>query len=217
MQIILFGAPGVGKGTQAKFLSEKFNIHHISTGDILREAIKNETQLGKKVKEITSKGELVPDGIMADLIKETLTSSENKNGFILDGYPRTIEQAKILEGILSDINDSKVFFIHLIANDDIIVERLTKRRVCSKCGYIVNLDLIDDNGTCYKCGAVNSFIKRKDDEEEVIRHRLNIYEKTTQKVLEFYKNKVNIIEVDGTEEVEKVSKNIMTKISEFIN
>lgn len=213
MQIILFGAPGVGKGTQAKFLSEKFGINHISTGDILREAVKNQTTLGMKVKEITSRGELVPDDIMADLIKETLSSDVNRKGFILDGYPRTVEQAKILEKILSELSDNDLFFIHLTANADIIVKRLANRRTCSVCGFIVNLDLLENKNECPKCASQNSFIKRKDDEEDVIRHRLNIYESTTQKVLEYYHSKVKIIEVDGTDEIEQVTKNILTEIT----
>jgi len=215
MQIILFGAPGVGKGTQAKFLSEKYQINHISTGDILREAVRNETELGVIVKEITSKGELVPDDIMADLIKETLTAEQNKNGFILDGYPRTVEQAGLLEMILSGINDKKLFFIHLTADADIIVKRLANRRACNNCGYIVNLDLLENNNKCPKCGSVNSFVKRKDDEEDVIRRRLNIYESTTYKVLEYYKDKVKIIEIDGTDDIDRVTKNILTKLEEF--
>lgn len=212
MQIILFGAPGVGKGTQAKILSEEFKINHISTGDILREAVKNETPLGLKVKEITSKGELVPDEIMADLIKETLNSDDNKKGFILDGFPRTVEQAKLLEKILNELDDKKVFFIHLTADADIIVSRLTNRRTCSVCGHIVNLELIEKKDECPQCHSRNTFVKRKDDEEDVIRHRLNVYENTTNKVLEFYKGKVNIIKVNGMDDIKKVAENIIKLI-----
>jgi len=212
MQIILFGAPGVGKGTQAKYLSEKFKINHISTGDILREAVKNQTSLGLKVKEITSRGELVPDDIMADLIKETLFSEANRNGFILDGFPRTIDQAKLLDQILNELPDRNIYFIHLIANPDVIVERLTNRRTCSVCGTIVNLNQLTDKNKCPKCNSKDSFIKRKDDEESVIRHRLNVYESTTFQVLEFYRNKVNIIEVNGTDEIETVTRNILSAI-----
>lgn len=212
MQIILFGAPGVGKGTQAKILAHEFKINHISTGDILREAVRNETPLGIKVKEITTKGELVPDEIMADLIKETLNSPINMNGFILDGFPRTINQAILLDGILKSLEDKNIFFIHLLANADVIVARLANRRVCNNCGNIVNLDLLKIKTECPKCHAINSFIKRKDDEEDVIRHRLNIYENTTFRVLEFYKNKVKIIDVNGTDEINIVSRNILNSI-----
>jgi len=212
MQIILFGAPGVGKGTQAKYLAEKFKINHISTGDILREAVKNQSALGLKVKDITSRGELVPDNIMAGLIKETLFSEKNKNGFILDGYPRTIDQAKLLEQILSELPNKNIYFIHLIADADVIVERLTNRRVCSVCGTIVNLNLISKKNECPNCKSADSFIKRKDDEESVIRHRLSVYENTTFQVLEFYRNKVNIIEVNGTDQIESVKENILAAI-----
>lgn len=208
MQIIIFGPPGVGKGTQAKILAEEVKAKHISTGDILREAVKNGTNVGMKAKEIMEKGELVPDEIMGLLVEDALSNAAD-TGFILDGFPRTINQAIILEPILDKLSHQKIFFIRMMADPDIIVERLTSRRVCSKCGFIINLKLNDDLSTCPNCEAADSFIKRKDDDEMVIRNRLKVYENNTVPVLDYYKDKVEIISVDGTNSVEEISQEIL--------
>jgi adenylate kinase len=213
MQIIIFGAPGVGKGTQAKILASKLNLAHISTGDILREAIKNETELGLKAKEIVQSGGLVPDEIVGGIVKETLQQERCKNGFILDGFPRTLPQAEILTRILSELNNEKLYLIKLEADDDVIVSRLSNRLVCSKCGYIINKDALKDNAKCPSCGAENSFVKRKDDEEDVIKNRLKVYHETTEPVFEYYKDKAEIIEVDGTKSIEEVSRAILNKLN----
>lgn len=213
MQIIIFGAPGVGKGTQAKLLATKLNLAHISTGDILREAIKNETELGLKAKEIVQSGGLVPDEIVGGIVKETLQNEKCKNGFILDGFPRTVNQAEILSKILSDLNGQKLYLIKLNADDNVIIERLSNRLVCSQCGNILNKSEVTENFKCPSCGAVNSYIKRKDDDEEVIKKRLQVYHETTAPVFEYYKDKAVIIEVDGTQSIENVTKEIMEKLS----
>ncbi|MFA3782031.1 adenylate kinase [Melioribacteraceae bacterium 4301-Me] len=212
MNIIIFGAPGVGKGTQAKILSQKLNILHISTGDILRDAIKNQTELGKKAKEIVDKGELVPDEIVGEIVKETIRSPKCKNGFILDGFPRNIHQAKILSSILNEISNSEPVIIKLVANDDVIVKRLSSRLICSKCGNILNENEVSDNFICPVCKAKNSYYRRSDDEESVIRKRLAIYHQTTAPVLDYYQNKARIIEVDGTLSIEDVTKEILNKL-----
>lgn len=208
MQIIIFGPPGVGKGTQAKLLAEEVKAKHISTGDILRDAVKNDTEVGLKAKEIMDRGELVPDEIMGLLVEDALSTAAN-TGFILDGFPRTINQAIILEPILDKLSNEKIFFIRLMADPDIIVDRLSSRRVCSNCGFIINLKLSDDLSTCPNCKAADSFIKRKDDDEMVIRNRLKVYEDNTVPVLDYYKDKVEIISVDGTNSVEKISQEIL--------
>lgn len=208
MRIIIFGPPGVGKGTQAKLLAEETNSKHISTGDILRDAVKNRTDVGLQAKEIIDRGELVPDEIMGILIEAALSNAAD-TGFILDGFPRTINQAIVLEPILNKLSQEKIFFIRLTADPDIIVERLTSRRVCSKCGYIINLNLNDDLSTCPNCKAAESFIKREDDDETVIRNRLKVYEDNTLPVLDYYKDKVEIISVDGTNSVEEISQEIL--------
>jgi len=212
MQIIIFGSPGVGKGTQAKILANRLSIPHISTGDILREAIKNQTELGKKAKEIVDKGELVPDDIMGGIVKETLNDPKCSNGFILDGYPRTINQAKILEEILKTIKNEKHFLIKLEADDEIIIDRLTNRLVCNKCGNILNKTEVKGNFTCPVCNSLNSYIKRADDDESVIRRRLKVYHESTAPVFDFYKDKAEIIEIDGAQPIEKVTEEILKRL-----
>ncbi len=208
MEIIIFGAPGVGKGTQAKILSKKLNIPHISTGDILRAAIKNETELGKKAKEIVGKGDLVPDEIMGGIIKDTLQSDVCKNGFILDGFPRTVRQAELLSGIFNELNFNDPIIIKLSADDQVIINRLSSRRTCSKCGYITNLSELKDPDTCPNCGAKGTLFQRDDDKEEVIKNRLKIFHESTAPVLEYYKGKVKVLEIDGSLPLEEVTKKI---------
>lgn len=213
MQIIIFGSPGVGKGTQAKILASRLTIPHISTGDILREAIKNQSELGKKAKEIVDKGELVPDEIMGGIIKETLNDERCRNGFILDGYPRTINQAEILENIFKTIKIEKHYLIRLDADDEVIIDRLTNRMVCNKCGNILNNTEVKDNFICPVCRAENSYYKRADDDESVIRRRLKVYHETTAPVFNFYKDKATIIEIDGTMSIEKVTEEILKQLN----
>lgn len=212
MELILFGAPGVGKGTQAKILAEKYSLFHISTGDILREAVKNETELGKEAKAIMEKGELVPDTIMAGIVKEALKSERAKNGFILDGFPRTVEQAKILHSIFDELKISNIKLVIVDAEDSILIDRITGRRICTVCGFILSKgDQLTDN-KCPKCATVDSFIKRKDDNEEVVKRRLAIYHEQTSPVLDFYKGKTIAIKVDGTQEINKVTSDIVAKL-----
>ena len=215
MPIIIFGSPGVGKGTQAKILANKLGIAHISTGDILREAIKKGSDLGKKAKEIVESGALVPDEIMAELIKDVLHDERCKNGFILDGFPRTIHQANILDKILSDVKDGKPILIKLDAKDEIIISRLSNRLVCTKCGNIIGNTDYTENYTCPVCNSLNSYYKRKDDDEEVIRKRLNVYHETTSPVFDFFKDKARSIEIDGAQEIEEVTKNILDQMKGF--
>jgi adenylate kinase len=212
MQIIIFGAPGVGKGTQAKILASKLNIAHISTGDILREAIKNGTELGLKAKSIVESGGLVPDEIVAGMLKEALKEERCKNGFILDGFPRTVNQAKILEQIFSELGKQKIDLIKLNADDDVMVNRITNRMVCNSCGNIAVKSEVTKNYVCPVCKSVNSYITRKDDTEEVIKNRLKLYHEQTAPVFEYYKNKANVIEVDGTLPIDQVTDGILSKL-----
>lgn len=212
MQIIIFGSPGVGKGTQAKILASKLSIAHISTGDILREAIKNKTELGLKAKALVDHGELVPDDIMAGIIRDVLRQDRCRNGFILDGFPRTIEQAKLLETILAELGREREYLIKLDADDNIIINRITKRMVCSSCGNILNKTDVTENFTCPVCKSVNSYIRRKDDDEEVIKRRLKVYHETTAPVFDFYKDKAISIEIDGTKSIEVVTKDILQQL-----
>lgn len=212
MQIIIFGAPGVGKGTQAKIIAKELEILHISTGDILREAVANQTELGNKAKEIMDSGALVPDEIMAGIIKDVLASSECKKGFILDGFPRTEAQAQILDPILTNLNISDLKVVKLDIDDEVIVNRLNKRRVCTNCKNITNLLLLEDENKCPSCGGKGTFVQRDDDKEDVIRHRLDVYNSTTLPVLKFYDDKTNIIYINANQEINKISEEILEKL-----
>lgn len=213
MQMIIFGSPGVGKGTQAKILASKLGIVHISTGDILREAIKKETELGKKAKEIVENGGLVPDEIMGGIIKDALNEDRCKNGFILDGFPRTIDQAKILDQIFLELKNEKPFLIRIDLEDETIISRLTNRLVCSKCGNIIAKNDYTKNFVCPVCKSVNSYLKRKDDDEEVIKHRLKVYRDTTAPVFNYYQDKAHIIEINGAQAIEDVTTEILSKLN----
>lgn len=217
MQIIIFGAPGVGKGTQAKILSQKYNIKHISTGDILRESVARGTELGLAAKEVMNRGDLVSDTLMGGLVKETLSNMDYKKGFILDGFPRTIEQCNIMDSIFSDLGITNPFFIILEADFKSIVNRLTQRRFCNKCETIVNLNDIPDANTCPNCGAIGSFIERKDDNIEVVKKRLDIFEETTLPVINYYQKKYKVAVLNGTASVEKVTENILQNISKYFD
>ncbi len=209
MQIVIFGAPGVGKGTQAKILASRLNIRHISTGDILREAIKNKTELGRKAEKIVDEGNLVPDDLMGGLMKEVLNEDKSRKGYILDGYPRTLNQAIILDSILDELKNGIPHYISIEAKDSIIIERLSQRRMCSVCQSIVSLKKLENQSVCPFCKSENSFIKREDDDVEVIKNRLNIFHNTTSPVIDHYKRNANVIVLDGTIPVSEVTKKIM--------
>jgi adenylate kinase len=210
---LFFGAPGVGKGTQAKIISSKLHIPHISTGDILRTAISKKTELGIKAKAIMDKGELVSDEIMVELVKNVLGDKKCVKGFILDGFPRTLHQAIMLQPILEELQCADLIIINIYADDEVIINRLAQRRVCSACHNIVNLNFLENDSKCPTCGSKSSFIKRKDDDEEVIKNRLNIFHTTTRPVLDFYYKRAKIHTIDGTLSVEEISKQIMDLLS----
>jgi len=207
MRLVLLGPPGVGKGTQAEKLSREFNLQWISTGNILRDNIKDGTALGNKVRIYVEKGLLVPDAIMLDIIKERLSSNESKDGFILDGFPRTVAQAKALDQLVGKID--KV--LYLKCDEDCIVRRLSARRVCPICGTTYNLltNPPKNDKICDRCNG--KLIRRNDDEEEVIRERLKVYERQTAGLKEFYAKEGILYEVDGSlsatqvyEEIKKI-------------
>lgn len=191
MRFIVFGPPGAGKGTYASRLARELKIAVISTGDIFRDEIKRNTDLGRKVAEFLNRGELVPDKIVTVVLAERMRTPDSKHGFILDGYPRTIEQAKALETI------TKVdAVIRLIVSEWIIVERLSNRRVCKKCGAIYNLKYLKPKrlGTCDNCGG--ELFQREDDKPNVIRERLKVYEAQTQPLIEYYKDKLPVLNIE---------------------
>lgn len=213
MRLLLFGAPGVGKGTQAKLLSAKFNIPHISTGDILRQAVKEQTELGKKAHEIMSRGELVPDDIMIGIIKYRLNKSDCENGFILDGFPRTEKQAIELDHLITELKLGALKLINVTADEEEIVKRLNNRRACKNCGSIFSIGEIEGEEFCPKCNAKNSFYLRDDDQEDVIRRRLEVFRNTTESVLNYYQNQGKVISVNGLGSVEEVNSEILKALS----
>lgn len=212
MRLILFGSPGVGKGTQAKIISKNLNIPHISTGDILRKAVKEQTELGKRAGEIMARGELVPDDLMIGLIKEVLTSDECKDGFILDGFPRTTIQAEALDRLFTQIGINNAILVHITADEKEIIKRLNNRRACKECGNIFVLKDIEGLDTCPNCGAKSSFYLRDDDREDVIKNRLDVFNSTTLPVLDYYDNKGRVIEVNGFDTIDNVNKKIVDSL-----
>jgi adenylate kinase len=193
MKKIFLGPPGSGKGTYSKRISPIRNVPHISTGDLFIENIKSETELGKKVKDIISRGELVPDEIVIEMLKKRIFEKDCEKGFILDGFPRTIEQAKVLQG-LKEID----VVLNLVIPEDILIEKICARRVCGNCGDIYNIADIDkqgikmppmnpkEEGKCDKCGG--KLIQREDDNEKTVKDRLETYKKETRPLIDFYKN-----------------------------
>jgi len=199
--LVFLGPPGAGKGTQAKLLSQRMGFLHLSTGDLLREAVKNQTPLGKKAKEYMDRGELVPDELIVQLIEETMPKDGN---VILDGFPRTVNQALALEEMLKGKGEkiSKVLFFDV--HDEVIIDRLSGRRVCSKCGavYHVKYNPPKIEGVCDLCGG--SLVQRDDDKEEVVRKRLEVYRKQTQPLIEFYQDRSIIYRLDAGKGVEEL-------------
>ena len=210
MNLILMGAPGAGKGTQSEKISEKWGIPAISTGDILRAAIKAGTELGKTAKSYIDDGKLVPDEIVIGIIKEYLTSDACKNGFILDGFPRSIPQAEALDAM--DVKIDAVLSIEVA--DEEIVKRMSGRRVCA-CGasYHVLYNPPVRDGVCDKCGA--ALYTRKDDAPETVIHRLDVYHKETEPLKEFYAAKGLLVTVDGQEEVADTTRLVFEALSQF--
>ena len=213
MRLILFGAPGVGKGTQAKLISSKLNIPHISTGDILRQSVKDQTELGKKAQEIMNRGDLVPDDIMIGIIQDRLHKSDCAKGFILDGFPRTVNQAIALDKLLKEMNFSDVSVVNITADDNELVSRIGDRRACKNCGQIFALKDIKGKTNCPSCNAENSFHLRDDDKEEVVRNRLEVFRQNTEPVLDHY-NKQNIVKsIEGLGSIEEVSKKVFERLN----
>lgn len=206
-RFVLLGPPGSGKGTQAKFLSDKLRVPHISTGSILRNAVSSGTGLGMLVKPYMDEGKLVPDEIMLNLVKERLSENDINNGFILDGFPRTLAQAEKLQKI--GINMERIIYINV--SDDEIFRRLLSRYECPDCGYIGNPDEIE-NDNCPKCKATLS--KRSDDNINIVGERIKEYNKMTQPLIDYYKSKGLLIEIDGMGSPEEVFKRIEKAVSD---
>lgn len=209
MKIIMLGAPGAGKGTQAKKIAEKYSIPHISTGDIFRANIKEGTELGKKAKEYMDKGALVPDELVCDLVVDRISQEDAKNGYVLDGFPRTIPQAEALDAALTKIGEKIDYAIDVDVPDDNIINRMSGRRACVACGgtYHIEFNPTKVEGVCDTCGG--QLILRDDDQPETVKNRLKVYHEQTQPLIEYYTKKDILKSVDGTQDMSKVFDSIV--------
>lgn len=211
MKIIMLGAPGAGKGTQAKMLADKYGIPHISTGDIFRANIKNNTELGKKAKGYMDAGQLVPDELVVDLVVDRIKNKDCMKGFILDGFPRTIPQAEALDYALNNQNEKIDYAINVDVPDENIIQRMSGRRACVGCGATYHLvyNPTKKEGICDKCGQ--ALILREDDKPETVKKRLQVYHDQTQPLIDHYEKKGALLTVDGTQDINDVFTSI-TKV-----
>ncbi|WP_208585771.1 adenylate kinase [Gracilibacillus suaedae] len=212
MNLILMGLPGAGKGTQAEKIVEKYEIPHISTGDMFRLAIKEGTELGQKAKSYMDEGALVPDEVTIGIVKERLSKDDCQKGFLLDGFPRTLAQAEALDELLSSMNRSIDYVLHVDVEKDELIERLTGRRICPECGtaYHVIFNPPKVEGICDKDGA--KLIQREDDQPSTVRNRLEVNLEQTQPMLDFYSNKGDLVTINGSQEINAVFSDIDEKL-----
>jgi adenylate kinase len=219
MRLVLLGSPGVGKGTQAKFISEKFNVPHISTGDMLRAAVNAGSPLGKQVQQIMDEGKLVSDEIIIQLIKERLKETDCINGFLLDGFPRTIDQAKSLEKILHEQHSPLDFIIQITVPEEEIIKRLSGRRVHPRSGRVYHVLYNPPKEAGLDDETKEPLIQRPDDHEETIRKRLAVYHQQTEPLINFYRSNGPLTfglyyEINGSQSVEKVTEDLNAILSE---
>ena len=209
MKIIMLGAPGAGKGTQAKMIADKYEIPHISTGDIFRANIKNGTELGMEAKKYMDQGLLVPDELTVKILLDRVANDDCKNGYVLDGFPRTIPQAEVLDQALTELNEKIDFAIDVDVPDENIVKRMSGRRACLSCGATYHIEHIPpkQEGICDRCGK--ELILRDDDQPETVSNRLKVYHEQTQPLIEFYQAKGVLRSVSGTKPMEEVFDSIV--------
>lgn len=212
MKLIMLGAPGAGKGTQAARVAEALQIPHISTGDIFRANIKNGTELGKKAKAYMDQGKLVPDELTCDLVADRIAKDDCSGGFILDGFQRTIPQAEALDKVLTERGEKIDFAVNIDVPDEAIVSRMSGRRACVGCGatYHIEFNPPKKEGICDNCGA--ELILREDDKPETVATRLKVYHEQTQPLIDFYEKKGALVTVDGTLPMDEVYKAILGKL-----
>ena len=210
MQLIIFGPPGVGKGTLSDMLAEKYKIPHISTGDIFRDEIKSGNS---ELIQYVEKGLLVPDMVVNKIVEKALKQENYKNGFIFDGYPRTIDQAEFLENVLWKLKKKIDLVLNLVTTEETIIERSTQRRMCSKCGALYNLVTMKPKkkDTCNKCGS--SLVMRKDDEPETVRKRIQVYQEETEPLVDYYKKKKLLVDIDASPKPKEVFNYVMKVIN----
>ncbi len=212
LQIVLFGPPGAGKGTHAKILSERYGISHISTGDLLRSQIQEGTPLGKRAKSFIDSGKLVPDELVVEMVKNQLQNSDVRKGFILDGFPRTVEQAKALEDMLLKNETPINLALQFDTSEEVIVDRLSGRRTCSNCSANYHIRNIPPQreGICDLCG--NPLTQRKDDQPDTVRKRLKVYQDQTAPLIEFYEERQVLRAVNGDLEIEPLQEVLVQNI-----
>ena len=214
MKVIMLGAPGAGKGTQAKKIADKYQIPHISTGDIFRANIKNGTELGTKAKAYMDQGLLVPDELTVRILLDRVAREDCANGYVLDGFPRTIPQAQVLDQALAEMDDAIDYAINVDVPDENIIGRMTGRRACVTCGATYHIVHIPpkQEGICDACGK--ELVLRDDDREETVSKRLSVYHEQTQPLIDFYTAKGILRTIDGTEKMQDVFTNIVTILGE---
>ena len=214
MKIIMLGAPGAGKGTQAKMIAEKYSIPHVSTGDIFRANIKEQTELGMEAKKYMDQGLLVPDELTVKILLDRVAKDDCKNGYVLDGFPRTIPQAEVLDKAVSELNDSIDFAINVDVKDENIIRRMSGRRACLKCGATYHIEHIPPKkeGICDKCGS--ELVLRDDDKPETVEKRLKVYHEQTQPLIDYYNKKGILKEVDGSQDMKDVFNAIVSILGE---
>lgn len=204
MNLVLMGLPGAGKGTQAEKIVEKYNIPHISTGDMFRAAMSEGTELGLKAKSFMDKGELVPDEVTIGIVRERLSKDDCQKGFLLDGFPRTVAQAEALDAMLAGMDKKIDYVIYVDVDQEILMERLTGRRICKSCGatyhLVFNPPTVD--GVCDRCGG--ELYQRADDNSETVQNRLEVNKKQTKPLLDFYESKGYLRNINGQQDIEKV-------------
>lgn len=206
MNIVLLGAPGAGKGTQAKKLVENHGMLHLSTGDLLRAAVKDQTPLGIKAKSYMDAGDLVPDELIINMVKERIQADDAKNGVIFDGFPRTATQAVALDSELAELGQPLEYAVLVDVKSDVIVKRLTSRRTCRDCGYIGT----DADASCPKCSG--EMYQRDDDNEATVTNRLNVYETSTAPLIDYYRGKDLLITIDGDRPVDEVYADVVAAL-----
>ena len=212
MIIVLLGPPGSGKGTQAKFISEKNNIPHISTGDIFRKNISENTELGIKAKGFIDKGQLVPDELTIEIVKERIVEKDCEKGFLLDGFPRTIAQAEALDVMLGSLDKFLDYVLNIEVRDEKLIERLTARRVCLECGasYHSIFKPSPRGDLCGVCGS--TLFQRADDSEDTVKNRLIVYKNQTEPLIQYYRSKNLLKDIDGEQEIDRVLSDICNTI-----
>jgi len=204
MLVILLGAPGAGKGTQAEEIVDRYRLTHISTGDILRASIKKGTELGKKAKDYLDKGELVPDEVVVEIVKERLKEPDSQSGALLDGFPRTIEQARQLSGVLEELGRKIDGVIYIDVDEEELISRLSGRRICRECGstYHLKFNAPKVRNVCDQCGG--ELYQREDDSVETVKQRINVFREQTEPLIDFYQDKGLLYPVDGNKDIEQV-------------